>query len=94
MYFIYAVFPQTSITNIRLDVPELNGDNYKVWKERICLRLGCMDIDYAIRKDELILTNTSTPTELALHERWKRSNHLNVMFLKTKIFVGISGSVD
>ena len=47
------MFPQTSIS---LDVPNLDGDNYKVWKERIFFQLECMDIDYAIRKDELILT--------------------------------------
>ena len=35
-----------------------------------------------------------TLAELALHERWEWSNHLNVMFIKTKIFAGIHGSVD
>ena len=54
-----------------------------------------MDIDYAIRKDEPpIVTNTSTPTEIALYERWERSNRLSVMFIKTKITAGIRGSVD
>ncbi|CAL9098064.1 unnamed protein product [Musa textilis] len=54
-----------------------------------------MDIDYAIRKDEPpIVTNTSTPTEVALYERWERSNRLSVMFIKTKITAGIRGSVD
>ena len=55
------------------------------------LHLGCMDIDYVIRKDELMLTDTSTPAELA---QWKRSNRLSVMFIKTKIFAGICGFVD
>ena len=54
-----------------------------------------MDIDYAIRKDELpIITNTSTPTEITLYERWERSNRLSVMFIKTKMTAGIRGSVD
>ena len=54
-----------------------------------------MDIDYAIRKDEPpIVTNTSTPTEITLYERWERSNRLSVMFIKTKITAGIRGSVD
>ena len=69
VYFIYAVFPQTSITDIRLYVPELNNDNYKVWNERILLHLGCMDIDYGIRKNKPILTDISTLAELALHDR-------------------------
>ena len=94
MYFIYAVFPETSIADIRLDVPELKGDNYKIWKERILLHLGCMDIDYAIRKDEPILTDTNTPAELALPKCYERSNRLNVMFIKTKISVDIHGSID
>ena len=37
---------------MKCDVPELKGDNYKVWKERVLLHLGWMDIDYAIRKIE------------------------------------------
>ncbi|RVW71318.1 hypothetical protein CK203_060129 [Vitis vinifera] len=37
------------------------GDNFKLWKERILIQLGCMDIDYAIRKDELPkITDTNT----------------------------------
>ena len=66
--FIYAVFPHVSISDIRCEVLELDGDNYKVWKERIFPHLGCMDIDYAIRKGEPIITDISTPAELALHE--------------------------
>ena len=87
--FIYAVFPYVNISDIRVNVPKLNGNNYKVWKERILLHLGCMDIDYAIRKYESKITNTSTPAKLALHELWERSNRLSVMFIKTK-FVLVS----
>ena len=53
-----------------------------------------MDIDYAIRKHEPCITETSTPAEIALHELWERSNRINVMFIKTKIFVGICGPFD
>ena len=84
------MFPHTSIS---LDVLDLDGDNYKVWKERILLQLGCMDIDYVIRKDELVLTKSSTPVQVALHECWERSNRLSVMFIKTKISTGIRGSI-
>ena len=63
-------------------------------EERILLHLWCMDIDYAIRKDKPIITDTNTPAELALHELWERSNRLSVIFIKTKIFAGICGSVD
>jgi hypothetical protein len=54
-----------------------------------------MDIDYAIRKDEPpALTDTSTATDITLYERWERSNHLSMMFIKTRIYAGIRGSVD
>nr|DAD46229.1 TPA_asm: hypothetical protein HUJ06_004459 [Nelumbo nucifera] len=66
---------------MRLDIPELWGDNYKIWKERILLHLGWMDMDYAIRKDEPpAVTEQSTPVEIALYERWERSNRLSVVF--------------
>ena len=54
-----------------------------------------MDIDYAIRKSEPPeVTKESTPTEVALYERWEKSNRLSVMFIKTKITAGIRGSVE
>ncbi|XP_074271763.1 uncharacterized protein LOC141595696 [Silene latifolia] len=46
-----AILPGSS-TDINYDIPELNGDNYKVWKEIMLLQLGWLDIVYAIRKDE------------------------------------------
>ena len=50
---------------MHLDIPELRGDNYKIWKERILLHLGYMDIDYAIRKSEPPeVTEESTVAEL------------------------------
>ena len=54
-----------------------------------------MDIDYAIRKDEPpALTDTSTVADITLYEWWEKSNHLSMMFIKTKISPGIHGSVD
>ena len=80
---------------MHLEIPELRGDNYKVWKERILLHLGWMDIDYAIRKDEPpAVTEESTLGEIALYERWERSNRLSAMFIKTKITASIRGSVE
>lgn len=76
------------------DIPKLNGENYKIWKERILLHLGCMDIDYAIMKDEPPINEISTQDEIVLHEQWERSNRLSVMFINTKISAGIRGSVE
>ncbi|KAK9226126.1 hypothetical protein WN943_011173 [Citrus x changshan-huyou] len=33
-------------------IPFLRGDNFKEWKEKILLTLGCMDLDLALRVDE------------------------------------------
>ncbi|XP_075109191.1 uncharacterized protein LOC142180982 [Nicotiana tabacum] len=76
------------------DITELNGENYKILKERILLHLGCMIIDYAIRKHEPYIAKTSTPVEISLHEQWERSNRLSTMFIKTKIIASIRGSVE
>lgn len=84
-----------NISDVKCDIPELRGDNYKVWKERVLLQLGWMDIDYAIRKDESpAITEDSTQDAISLYERWERSNRLSVMFIKTKICASIRGSVD
>ena len=72
----------------------MKGDNYNFWKKRILLHLGCMDIDYAIRKDKPIITDTNTISEKALYEQWEWSNRLSLMFIKTKISYGIHGSID
>ena len=53
-----------------------------------------MDINYAIRKDEPEITETSIKEENVLHEQWERSNRLSVMFIKTSISTSIRGSVE
>ncbi|RDX93482.1 hypothetical protein CR513_24252, partial [Mucuna pruriens] len=61
------------------------GDNYKVRKERILFHFGWMNINFAIRKDELLdIIETRTSCAIGLYEKWERSNHLSVMFIKTK----------
>ena len=69
MFNFCAVMQPANFSNIKCDIPELKGDNYKVWKERILLHLGCMDIDYAIRKDKQTIIDTSTTTKKALYEQ-------------------------
>ena len=54
-----------------------------------------MDIDYAIRHEEpFVVDDDNEPYEISLFERWEWSNHLNVIFIKTKISAAIRGSVD
>ncbi|XP_074577512.1 uncharacterized protein LOC141833910 [Curcuma longa] len=83
-----TVCQPVNFSDMICDVPELRGDNYKIWKERTLLHLGCKDIDYAIRKDE------PPPENVALYEKWERSNRLSIMFIKTKISDGIRGSLE
>ena len=52
VFLNFVVNQSANIFYIKCDIPELKGDNYKVWRERILLHLGWMDIDYVIRKDE------------------------------------------
>ncbi|KAK9749600.1 hypothetical protein RND81_02G137400 [Saponaria officinalis] len=89
-----VILPGSS-AEVKFDISKLSGDNYKVWKERVLLQLGWMDIEYAIRKDEPpAITETSTPDAMDLYEKWERSNRLSIMFIKTKICSSIRGSVD
>ena len=95
VFLNFIVNQFANISDIKCDIPELKGDNYKVWRERILLHLGWMDIDYAIRKDEpLGITETSTPDVVDLYEKWEKSNRLSVMFIKTNISASICSSVD
>jgi len=72
----------------------LFGDNYKAWKESILLHLGCLDLDYALRQEEPhVTTNASTPAEIAMYERWERSNRISLMFIKSRIRASIWGSI-
>ncbi|XP_051118545.1 uncharacterized protein LOC127242878 [Andrographis paniculata] len=84
-----------NLSDIKCDIPELTGHNYKIWKEKIHLHLGWMDIDCAIRKHELPgIIETSEPEDVDLYERWERSNCFFMMLIKTKISIGIRASVD
>ncbi|KAL4376734.1 hypothetical protein GQ457_02G021410 [Hibiscus cannabinus] len=78
----------------RVDIPELTSENFKFWKESILLQLGCLDIDYAIRKSEPSVTDNINQADLALYEKWERSNRLSIMFIKTKVPADVRGSIE
>ena len=95
VFLNFGVNQSTNISEIKCDIPKLKEDNYKVWRERILLHLGQMDIDYAIRKDESLgIIETSTLDAVDLYEKWERSNRFSVMFIKTNISASIRSSVD
>ncbi|KAL4361061.1 hypothetical protein GQ457_04G024470 [Hibiscus cannabinus] len=78
----------------RVDIPELTSENFKFWKESFLLQLGCLDIDYAIRKSEPSITDNNNKADLALYEKWERSNRLSIMFIKRKVLADVCGSID
>ncbi|KAK9143081.1 hypothetical protein Syun_012481 [Stephania yunnanensis] len=52
-------------------------------------------MDFVIRKDEPpTITETSLPGAVDLYEKWERSNHICVMFIKTNITASIRGTVE
>ena len=64
----------------------LNDTNFKSWKENVLLVLGCMDLDFAIRKEQpASLTVESSTTEKLNFEKWERSNRLSLMMIKRSI---------
>ena len=68
----FAVSQAVSFSDIQCNVPELKGDNYKIWKERILLQLRRMVIDYDIRKDEpSAITDESSRAAIMLYKRWE-----------------------
>ena len=38
------------------NIPTLTGSNFAKWKEHVSIVLGCMDLDYALRVDEALIT--------------------------------------
>ena len=75
-------------------IPILSGDNYKLWKDKVLLALGCMNLDMTLRIDEPETpTEQSTQANCALYERWERSNRLSMMVIKTHISQSIRGSI-
>ena len=63
--------------------------------ERVLLQLGCMDIDYPIRKDEpSTILATSTKVAIELYENWEKCNRLSIMFIKTHIYASIHGFIE
>ena len=95
IFSYFAITQYANYFDIKLEILELKGDNYKVWRERVLLHLGCMDFYYAIRKDKPpAITTTSTLDVMRLNEQWERSNCLSIMFVKTHICAGIRGSME
>ncbi|RVX16253.1 Retrovirus-related Pol polyprotein from transposon TNT 1-94 [Vitis vinifera] len=75
-------------------IEQLSGANFKKWKEQIGIVLGCMDLDYALRKPTPTKpTSESTNEQKALYEKWERSNRMSPMIMKGSITPAICGAI-
>ena len=64
----------------------LNGTNFKSWKENVLIVLGFMDLDLALRVDQLDpLTHESISDQKREIEKWERSNRMILMIMKRAI---------
>ncbi|XP_019157425.1 PREDICTED: uncharacterized protein LOC109153990, partial [Ipomoea nil] len=75
------------ITQTRtINVPILNGDNYKEWKYAILLQLRLLELDYAVLNEQPPeVTEESIGEAKQLRARWVKSNGLCVLFIKSRI---------
>ncbi|XP_019155832.1 PREDICTED: uncharacterized protein LOC109152642 [Ipomoea nil] len=93
--FTFTASQSVTHTNLNIEVPELRGDNYKIWKERVLLSLGWKGLDFAIHNEKPpVPAEDSTQDDIALYERCNKSNRLSTMYIKAKISDGIQGSVS
>ncbi|XP_012461914.2 uncharacterized protein LOC105781942 [Gossypium raimondii] len=71
----------------------LNGTNFKEWKRHLLIVLGCMDIDLALREEQLApLIAERTPDVKRDFERWDRSNRMSLMIMKHNILKAFRGT--
>lgn len=67
-------------------IPTLTYANFKTWKNKVNMFLGCMDLDYAFREScPPPLTDRSSSQEQRTSERWERSNRVSLMIMKNAI---------
>ncbi|KAL3652409.1 hypothetical protein CASFOL_002090 [Castilleja foliolosa] len=77
------------------NIPVLNGNNFKDWKEGILITLGCMDLDLALRVEQpASLTVDSSFDDLKNYEKWERSNRLSLMIIKKGISEAFRGTIS
>ncbi|KAF7812734.1 putative RNA-directed DNA polymerase [Senna tora] len=57
----------------------LSGNNYKVWKESILLHLGCLDLDYALRKEEPPVPTAATSIRGSIPDKEKVKDYMQAI---------------
>ena len=84
----------SSISANVINIPVLNGTNFKKWNEHVIIVLGCIDLDYALREDRPAdLTGANTAKQRAAMKKWERSNRMSLMIMKHSIPKAIRGVI-
>ncbi|XP_019164461.1 PREDICTED: protein FAR1-RELATED SEQUENCE 5-like [Ipomoea nil] len=74
------------VTQTQINVPILNEDNHKEWKDAILRQLRLLELDYVVLNEEPPeVTEESTGEAKQLRARWEKSNRLCVVFIKSRI---------
>ncbi|XP_019158431.1 PREDICTED: uncharacterized protein LOC109155153 [Ipomoea nil] len=73
-------------TQTQINVPILNEDNHKEWKDAILLQLRLLELDYAVLNEEPPeVTEESTGEAKQLCAQGEKSNGFCVLFIKSRI---------
>lgn len=75
-------------------IENLNGTNFKRWKQDIELHLGMIDFDHVLREDPPAdLTNASTSDQKNKHQAWHKHNRLSLVIMKKTMTEAVRGSI-
>ena len=75
LFVLYATSVATISANLN-SILILNESNFKDWKKKIFIDLGCIDLDLALRIERLITpTDSSSFVDKGNYEKWESSNH-------------------
>ncbi|KAL3613382.1 hypothetical protein CASFOL_042795 [Castilleja foliolosa] len=77
------------------NIPVLNGNNFKDWKENVLIILGCMDLDLALRIEKPpSLTAASSSDDRRNFEKWERSDRMSLMIIKRGVPEAFRGAIS
>ncbi|KAL3613331.1 hypothetical protein CASFOL_042843 [Castilleja foliolosa] len=90
-----AMLSASTISANTSNIPVLNGNNFKDWKENVLISLGCMDLDLALRKEKPpSLTAASSSDDRRNFEKWERSDRMSLMIIKRGIPEAFRGAIS
>ena len=95
VYFVLSSVNFATVYANLNSIPVLNGTNFKDWKDNVLIVLGYMDLDLALRVEQLPSpTNSSSSKENTFYEKWERLNRMSLMIIKSGIPETFKGVVS